>query len=58
MKKYIKPMIKKADIEAESLLANSVSSVSGLQGVTVSEEEFAGGTADSRSNSQWDDDED
>ena len=62
MKKYIAPNEKiiTTIIMRQQLLSGSdpVKSVSGLDGVTKSDEYFEGGTADSRSFSVWDDDED
>ncbi|MCR5817567.1 MAG: hypothetical protein K6F89_00505 [Prevotella sp.] len=58
MKTYIKPNTKITLINIQPLLGNSVASVSGLDGVTKSSGDFAGGAADSRGYSDWDDDED
>ena len=56
MKTYIKPRIKVIEVEAESLLdANSITTVSGVDGITTSDTEFTGGNADARRGSSlWD----
>ena len=54
-KVYIKPEVQMTEIRIQSLL---IGSVSGLDGVTVGDEDFTGGNADSRRGSLWDDDED
>lgn len=49
MKKiYLEPTIEVTRIEVQSLIMNSVESVSGLDGVSTSDEELNGGDADSR----------
>ena len=58
MKKYIKPTVEETLIQALPLLnSNSVKTVEALSDVTVSEEEFQGGTVDSRRRTVWDDEE-
>lgn len=47
-KKYINPTIEVMKLNTTPLLTNSVTSVSGLDGVETSSDEFEGGTADSR----------
>ncbi|MBQ8127635.1 MAG: hypothetical protein IJ176_04470 [Prevotella sp.] len=55
MKAYIKPAVSIEQIELQAILAGSVT---GLEDVTESKEEFAGGYSDSRgSRSIWDDEE-
>jgi len=58
MKKYIKPNVLIVRVKVEKLLnANSIQTVQGLDGVTKGGV-FGGGTADSRRNRYWDDEED
>ncbi len=57
MKAYIKPTIEIAQVETQHLMENSLTSVSDLEDVTVSTEDFPGGDADSRQRSVWDDEE-
>ncbi len=45
---YIKPTIFMEDMESEELMTNSISGVSGLDGVEKSDNEFSGGAADAR----------
>ena len=47
-KTYINPTIEVMKLNTTPLMTNSVTSVDGLEGVTTSETEFEGGTADSR----------
>jgi len=55
MKTYIKPIVKVIEMEEELLNSNSVGTVSGIDGVSVSTEEYSGGAADSRrGGSLWD----
>ena len=57
MKKvYFKPTIKLTTLDMQPLMQNSLKSVEGLDGVTVSDSEFTGGTADSRSSIWGDED--
>ena len=57
-KKYIQPAIMVTKLNMRPLMQrNSLTSVTGLEGVGVSEEEFGGGTADSRRRSVWGDEE-
>jgi len=56
-KMYMQPVLTIDSMEEEMFIAASVSSTSGLDGVEVSNEEFAGGEADARGNhSIWDED--
>ena len=48
-KTYMKPGVEVMHIEMLPLMNNSVTSLSGLDGVSTSSEEFTGGTSDSRS---------
>ena len=48
MKKYIKPDVEIMDVELERLLEGSITDIEGLEGVTVGEGEFSGGSTDSR----------
>ena len=59
MKKYITPEVDMTAIMMQSLLSGgSVKSVTGLDDVTKADEEFPGGTGDSRKNyNVWDDEE-
>jgi len=58
MKKYIKPTVEETLIQALPLLnSNSVKKVTGLDGVTTSNDEFEGGETDSRRTTVWDDEE-
>ncbi len=52
MKKYIKPEVEITIINTQPLLSNSVSSLSGLEGVNTGGE-FSGGSGDSR-RGRWD----
>ena len=59
-KTYIKPTLEVAYLKVERMLNNSANSVSGLDGVTMSKDEFGGGAADgkirgSRSTDSFDD---
>jgi len=55
MKAYIKPAVSIEQIELQAILAGSVK---GLEDVTESNDDFAGGHVDSRgSRSIWDDEE-
>ncbi len=55
MKAYIKPVVSIEQIELQAILAGSVK---GLEDVTESNDDFAGGHVDSRgSRSIWDDEE-
>lgn len=54
MKTYIKPNIEVTMVEVQPLMQNSVKSTS-LNGVTVSDTDFGGGSADSRGGSIWSD---
>jgi len=56
MKKYVKPNIEVVNIKMQSLLQNSLGSVTGLDGVERGEGDFGGGSSDSRG-SYWEDDE-
>ena len=55
MKKYIKPEIEVTIIELQLLDSNSITSVSGADGLGTGEGEFAGGAGDSRYYDDWDD---
>lgn len=57
MKKYIKPSIQTIRVNFLPLMAgsNTVSKVTGLDGVDTSNDEFSGGTSDSRRNGFWED---
>ena len=57
MKKYIKPNLEVMNIKVQPLMNNSVTTASGLDDVTISDSDFGGGDADSRSYSLWDDEE-
>ena len=55
MKKYIKPNSRVRNILMESLLqAHSITSVKGVEDVTMGEGTFGGGQADSRRRNRWD----
>ena len=54
MKKYIKPEIEVTNIELQLLDSNSITSVSGADGVGTSTDVF-NGDADSRYYDDWDD---
>jgi len=57
MKRYIKPTTEEMSADMQSLLSNSITNVDGVD-IKVSDEDFAGGTADSRRNDKiWDDEE-
>lgn len=56
MKRYIKPTIEEMGVDMLSLLRSSIKTVDGVD-ITVSGDEFEGGSADSRSEKIWDDDE-
>ena len=57
-KEYFKPTIMVTMLNMQPLMQNnSVTSVSGLKDVTVADEEFGGGKADSRRRSVWDEEE-
>ena len=56
MKRYIKPTIEEMGVDMLSLLRNSIKTVDGVD-ITVSGDEFEGGSADSRSERIWGDDE-
>ena len=59
MKRYIKPNTEMVTVKIQSLLTpNSVTGLSGLDGVYVSKDVFSGGAADSRSSIWGDDEED
>jgi len=51
---YIKPSTTLHAIKATQLICNSISGVSGLDGVSTSSSEFGGGASDSRSDNSWD----
>ncbi|MBQ3631590.1 MAG: hypothetical protein II949_10175 [Prevotella sp.] len=55
MKTYIKPITTETRIEMQHLMQNSITSVTGLDGVETSSESFGGGSADSRRGNVWDD---
>lgn len=55
MKKYIKPSVEVTDIELQLLDSNSITSVSGADGLGTGDGEFVGGDGDSRSYDAWDD---
>lgn len=58
MKAYIKPNIEITSVDLQPLLDNSITSVTGLDGVEKGEGDFGGGPVDSRgSRSIWDDEE-
>ncbi len=57
MKTYIKPETEVTVIQFQPMLSNSVTGVSGLDGVTNSDDDFSGGDSDSRGISWGDDDE-
>lgn len=63
MKIYLKPNTNVFTVELNALLTNSVNSVTGdVDDINVSNDEFAGGNADSRrrrgnARNQWEDDE-
>ena len=56
MKRYIKPTIEEMGVDMLSLLRNSIKTVDGVD-ITVSDDEFVGGSADSRGERIWGDDE-
>jgi len=53
---YMAPAIIVTNVELQSMVCTSVTSVSGLTDVEVSSEEFSGGSVDSRRGGSWDDD--
>lgn len=53
-KTYIKPSTTLHAIKATQLICNSIRGVSGLDGVSTSNDNFVGGTSDSRSDNSWD----
>ena len=55
MKMYMKPAIMVEDIQLESLLTESLNDVTGADGLSKGDGEFAGGNADSRRRGSWDD---
>ena len=55
MKKYIKPAVEITNVELQLLSSNSITSVSGADGLGSGEGEFAGGNGDSRYYDEWDD---
>ena len=55
MKTYIKPITTETKSEMQHLMQNSITSVTGLDGVETSSESFAGGSVDSRRGNAWDD---
>ena len=58
MKAYIKPNTEMTLVEVQSLMQNSIKTVTGLDGVEKSEDDFGGGTVDSRRrNNVWEDEE-
>lgn len=57
MKAYIKPNTEMTLVEVQSLMQNSITTVTGLDGVEKSEDDFGGGAVDSRRNNVWDDEE-
>ena len=59
-KTYIKPSVEVNRLALESMIANSVTGVSGINGLSMGEGDFAGGAADgkvrgSRSTNDFDD---
>ncbi len=55
MKQYVTPSTEVVTAHVQPLLGNSIKNVSGIDGITVSDDDFVGGSADSRSGSIWDD---
>ena len=56
MKSYIKPIVTETKVELMPLMANSVRHVAGdIDDINITDEEFAGGTADVRRHNVWDD---
>ena len=54
-KTYIKPSVEVVCLELENMIANSVTGVSGLDGLSVSNEDFGGGAADAKGRGNADD---
>lgn len=57
MKAYIKPNTEMTLVEVQSLMQNSIKTVTGLDGVDKGEGDFQGGVVDSRRHNVWDDEE-
>lgn len=57
MKAYIKPNTELAVVEFQSLMQNSITTVTGLNDVEKGEGDFQGGVVDSRRHNVWDDEE-
>lgn len=57
MKKYIQPELTVVAVNLQTLICNSVTEVTGLDGVEMSNEDFEGGAVDSRRKDVWDDEE-
>ena len=58
MKKYIKPNVRVVAIKTQHLLeSNSITTVTGANGIGRGSGDFGGGAADSRRRGYWDDDE-
>ncbi len=57
-KEYKNPTLKVVNVKPATILAGSISGVSGLDGVTKSDSEFSGGEGDARGSrfSSWEDD--
>jgi hypothetical protein len=56
MKSYIKPIVTETKVDLMPLMANSVRHVAGdIDDINITDEEFAGGTADVRRHNVWDD---
>lgn len=60
MKVYMKPVTQVIEIELQSMCAataTGVTSTTGLEGVTMGEGDYKGGSTDSRRGGFWDDEE-
>ena len=55
MKAYIKPVTTETKIELQHLMQNSITTVTGVDGLGKGEGDFTGGAVDSRSGNVWDD---
>lgn len=57
MKAYIKPNTEMTLVEVQSLMQNSIKTVTGLDNVEKGEGDFQGSVVDSRRHNVWDDEE-
>ncbi len=53
MKQYIKPTTSVEKIMLAKMIANSISEISGVDGVTKSDSEYGGGASDTKSRDVW-----